>query len=134
MKKEKLGFSLVEVLISIFITAIALLGLAMMEVNILRSSQSSFNYTVATIRANSVIDAIWMDLCNAQSSSAVYTQIRSTWIDELTSAGMTTLDNAPPATFSQVMPVTINWTDPRFNDDDANNKLTLNVKFPDSGC
>ncbi len=86
MKNRENGFTLFEVLISMFITVVALLGLAMLNIYILKSSQSSFNYTVATIHANSFVDEIWVDLCNAQSSATgTYSTIRSNWVNQLTS-------------------------------------------------
>jgi type IV pilus assembly protein PilV len=136
MKNKENGFTLFEVLVSMFITGVALLGLALMEVHILKSSQASFNYTVATIRANSFVDAVWMDLCNAQSaSSTTYTAIRTNWKAEVTAAGMKADDeSSPPAAYSQETSVIIRWIDPRFTDAASNNKLTLEAKFPDSGC
>lgn len=136
MKIQQQGFSLFEVLLSMFIAGIALLGLALMDIYILRSSQSSFNYTVATIRANSFVDAVWMDLCNAQktTSASTYTTIRNSWINEVSSAGFTIDASNPPASHALSTSVTLSWTDPRFTNDDPNNTLTLAVQFPDSGC
>ena len=130
MKKRVNGFTLFEVLVSMFITGVALLGLAMMNIYILKSSQSSFNYTVATIRANSFVDAVWADLCNAQSSATgTYTTIRSNWVDKLSSAGMATDNSNPPTTYASSATVTVSWSDARFSDD-ANNSVTMNVQFP----
>lgn len=135
MRAISKGFSLFEVLVSMFITSVALLGLALMEVYILKSSQSSFNYTVATIKANSFVDHVWMDLCNAQSASlSTYADIRTEWLADLSAAGMTTAVGSPPSSAAQATSITINWSDPRFTDDDANNTMTLKTKFPDSGC
>ncbi|MFT6984439.1 MAG: type IV pilus assembly protein PilV [Psychromonas sp.] len=135
MNKRTNGFSLFEVLISMFITGVALLALAKMDIYILKSSQSSFNYTVATIRANSFIDSVWLDLCKVQTSgTGTYEAIRSNWLSELSAANMTADANYPPATYTQETSVTISWSDSRFTDDDANNKVTMDVKFPDSGC
>ncbi|WP_019613881.1 type IV pilus modification PilV family protein [Psychromonas ossibalaenae] len=136
MKKTTNGFALFEVLIAMFITGVALLALAKTELYILKSSQSSFNYTVATIRGNSFIDTIWLDLCNAQKSTSASTYIvhRNLWLSELSAANMTADSNNPPAVYTQEMNVTISWSDSRFIDDDANNTVTMAVKFPDSGC
>ena len=136
MRNTENGFTLFEVLVSMFITGVALLALALMEVHILKSSQSSFNYTVATIRANSFVDSVWIDLCNAQTttSASTYTTIRSNWVDELSAAGMTAGANSPPVSAAQNSSVTISWSDPRFTNDASNSTLTLAAKFPDSGC
>ena len=134
MKNREDGFTLFEVLVSMFITGVALLGLAQLEVYILKSSQSSFNYTVATIRANSFVDGVWMDLCNAQSASTgTYTTIRNKWRSEISAAGMTVDDNNPTAAYVSSAEVTISWSDPRFNEtaSAANNTLTLAAQFPE---
>ena len=134
MKKRENGFTLFEVLISMFITGVALLGLAMMDIYILKSSQASFNYTVATIRANSFVDAVWLDLCKAQSSATgTYTTIRSNWLAELSAANMTAVTSSPPASYAQETSVTVSWSDLRFTDSE-NNSVTMDVKFPSSGC
>jgi len=137
MRKSEKGFTLFEVLISLFIVGVALLGLAQMEVYILKSSQSSFNYTVATIRANSFVDAVWTDLCNAQNASASlysYAEIRTDWIDDVSAAGMTATETYSPA--EKTTSVTISWIDPRFKSSESasNNTVELVAKFPDSGC
>jgi type IV pilus assembly protein PilV len=133
MRKAENGFTLFEVLVSMFITGVALLGLAQMQVYILKSSQSSFNYTVATIQANSFVETVWMDLCRAQSASAsvnTYADTRTIWMAEVSAAGMTATETHSAAERTTV--VNISWTDPRFTDDDLNNTLTLKAKFPDS--
>lgn len=135
MKKLVKGFTLFEVLVSLFITGVALLGLVLMEAHILKSSQSSFNYTVATLKANSFVDRVWIDLCKAQSASlGTYTGIRDLWLDDISNLGMTAGANSPPASAAQNTNVTLSWIDQRFIDDSGNNTVTLNVKFPDSGC
>jgi len=134
MRKSAKGFTLFEVLVSMFITGVALLGLALLEVNILKSSQSSFNYTVATIRANSFVDAVWADLCDAQQSADTYDGIRNSWIDEISAAGMVLYDDSPPATYTKETSVKVSWIDPRFSDAASNSELILEARFPDSGC
>lgn len=128
------GFTLFEVLISMFITGVALLGLAMMDIYILKSSQSSFNYTVATIRANSFVDKVWLDLCDAQSSAAAYTKTLDEWTSDVSSAGMTSNirndSDELVTTYVSSAEVTVSWSDSRFTDDDANNSVTMHVQFP----
>lgn len=130
MKITEKGFTLFEVLVSLFISGVALLGLAQMEVYILKTSQSSFNYTVATIRANSFVDAVWAECSSADGS---YSTILNNWKDEVTAAGMTVV--APiSSTYTSDTTVKISWTDPRFKNDDENNSLTLTIEFPYENC
>jgi type IV pilus assembly protein PilV len=135
MKTAEKGFTLFEVLVSMFITGVALLGLAKMELYILKSSQSSFDYTVATIRSNSFVDAVWAGCYTQSASSDTYTGILNAWKDEISAAGMTTYEDNPPDLYAQEMSVKISWTDPRFTNDISNSTLTLSVTFPaDSSC
>jgi len=131
MRKSEKGFTLFEVLVSMFIAGVALLALALMEVHILRSSQSSFNYTVATIRANSFVDTIWSDLCNAQQLTSTYGTIKTNWISDVSSAGMTAVETTSDQ--GKNTSITVSWSDPRFNDS-GNDTLTLNATFPDIEC
>ncbi|ABM04940.1 PilD-dependent protein [Psychromonas ingrahamii 37] len=135
MKIAEKGFTLFEVLVSMFITGVALLGLAKMELYILKSSQSSFDYTVATIRANNFVDAVWAGCYTQSASSGTYAGIINPWKDEISAAGMITYEGYPPASYAQETTVKISWTDPRFADHvTSNSTLTLNVKFPDDNC
>jgi type IV pilus assembly protein PilV len=134
MKKRENGFTLFEVLISMFITGTALLGLAVLNIYILKSSQASFNYTVATINANSFIDAVWLDLCNAQSSTTTYRAIYDDWVVQLHEHNMETESASPPTAYAQDTSVTVSWSDRRFTDDTKNNRVIMSVKFPSSDC
>lgn len=69
INNKQQGFTLFEVLISMFIAGVAVLGLVMLELNILRSSQSSFNYTLATIEANTMVDRTWLNLCDIENAA-----------------------------------------------------------------
>ncbi|MFQ3175861.1 MAG: type IV pilus assembly protein PilV [Psychromonas sp.] len=135
MRISEKGFTLFEVLVSMFVTGVALLGVAQIEVYILKSSQSSFDYTVATIRANSFVDAVWAECYTESASASTYSDIRAAWVTEISAAGMTTYDTEPPAAYNQDMVVKISWTDLRFaNDAAANSTLTLSVRFPNDSC
>ncbi|WP_022942595.1 type IV pilus modification PilV family protein [Psychromonas hadalis] len=135
MKMKQQGFTLFEVLISMFIAGVAVLGLAMLELKILRSSQSSFNYTIATIEANTLVDRVWRNLCVIHGTSnadpTIYGPIYSDWKAGLitglsgeTSTGSTTdviLDDR----------VRVHWTDKNFPTNSANDQVVLNVQYPD---
>ncbi len=135
MKNEN-GFTLFEVLISMFIAGVAVLGLILLELTILRSSQSSFHYTVSTIKANNLVDQIWMDLCNVQTSSAVYSHTVSDWETQL-GAHYSVLAGSPSSSaFATSTDVTISWQGDRFDLETANNQVTLYANYPDfsGGC
>ena len=123
------GFSLFEVLIATLVATVAILGIGLLEIKMLQAAQSSFHYTVSTIRANNLVDSIWLDLCNAQTKPASYTQIVTQWQQSLP-AGYTVTDGKPGANFAFSTEIELIWTDSKINEVD-NNKLTLLANFPD---
>lgn len=144
MKKNQQGFTLFEVLISMFIAGVAVLGLVMLELNILRSSQSSFNYTLATIHANTFVDRIWRNLCYLEKSSnsvaknqryqANYNTWKSSVINQSAHAVMVTKTSEASGTlpvFALNDAITVKWADKNFDTDVENDKVTLTVSYPD---
>ena len=123
------GFSLLEVLIATLIAAIAILGIALLEIKMLQAAKSSFHYTVSTIRENNLVVLIWLDLCGAQTDPARYNQIVQNWQASLPS-GYTVTPGKPGATFALNTTVELSWTDRKINEA-ANNQLTLLANFPD---
>ncbi len=134
MNKQQ-GFTLFEVLISIFIAGVAVLGLVLLELKILRSSQSSFNYTVATIEANSFVDDVWMNLCNIQGVSrtpGTYATLYSEWDAAMASRNFKAETDSGLTTFVQDDVIKVSWSDPRFSsaEETENNKMALHVSYP----
>ena len=54
--KNQLGFTLLEVLISVVILAVGLLGIAALQLNMIRSNHSAQLRAIAVAQANSMID------------------------------------------------------------------------------
>ncbi|KID59018.1 hypothetical protein JF50_00725 [Pseudoalteromonas luteoviolacea] len=65
MRIEK-GFSLIEVMVSIVIAGVALLGLAGAQLKSLQFANNSFNYTLALVHGQNAIERMWTDLCYFQ--------------------------------------------------------------------
>ena len=66
MKRQQ-GFSLLEVLIAAFVLAIGLLGIAGLQLTSMKSGQSAFLRSQATLLAYSIIDDIRANRSNAGS-------------------------------------------------------------------
>ena len=64
--KPKQGFTIVEVMIAMALSSIALLGLAVAQLKSLQYATNSFNYTVSLIQANNAVERTWVDLCDLQ--------------------------------------------------------------------
>lgn len=142
MKNQQQGFTLFEVLVAMFIATVAVLGLVLLELTILRSAQSSLNYTLATIEANTLADKLWMNLCDIKGTSApneaIYTALYSGWVGDLSSATATTNFTSftgslsdSVATLAQNDTITVSWVDKNFAANAANDQAILKVNFPD---
>ena len=137
IKNKQQGFTLFEVLISMFIAGVAVLGLVMLELNILRSSQSSFNYTLATIEANTLVDKTWRNLCDIEGtggSMTVYTAVRDNWFAALGDVNInSTTFNGHTSAAVGSLPVNVGvwWDDKVLGGHADNNKVLLNVTYPD---
>lgn len=68
------GFTLIEVLISMLVLSIGIMGVAGMQVTALKSLQSSGNYGMAALLANDIADRMWVNqaqvLANAYNHTA----------------------------------------------------------------
>jgi prepilin-type N-terminal cleavage/methylation domain-containing protein len=67
------GFSLIEVMVSVVIIAIGLLGIAAMQAMALRGSQSSLETSQAVIQSNSILEAIRANSANAPAYNMAMT-------------------------------------------------------------
>ncbi|WP_273776730.1 type IV pilus modification PilV family protein [Acinetobacter sp. GSS19] len=70
------GFTLLEALIAMFLTAGALLGLGVLHLKSVQQSQLATQRTIANIQANDLIDRMWANLC---SLSTQKTTVISSW-------------------------------------------------------
>ncbi|PKF61201.1 pilus assembly protein PilD [Psychromonas sp. psych-6C06] len=144
LNKKQEGFTLFEVLISMFIAGVAVLGLVMLELNILRSSQSSFNYTLATIEANTLIDKTWQNLCEIEQAGgrtspagkAIYTAFYNDWRASLASvnSNYTVFDGSKTAPLDELLlqdSILVFWNDKNFDSVLENDRVQLDVNFPD---
>lgn len=72
------GFTLLEALIAMFLTAGAILGLGILHIKSAQQSQLAMQRTIANIQANDLVDRIWANRC---SLSTQYGGIKSSWQD-----------------------------------------------------
>ena len=69
------GFTLIEVLIALLVSNIALLGLAAGQLKSLQYATNSFNYTVSLIQANNAAERIWADICMLQDGRLAFDEV-----------------------------------------------------------
>lgn len=61
------GFTLLEALIAMFLTAGAILGLGILHIKSVQQSQLAMQRTIANIQANDLIDSMWANRCSLSS-------------------------------------------------------------------
>ena len=133
-QKRQLGFSLIEILVSVFIAAIALLGLAAGEINSLRFANNSFNHSLSIIQANNAIEKLWVNICELQDGRQAYD---STFRNSIYAPQVSTFEvvTSPATTFNNVIEVTVSWQDLRMTDN-LQSQIQLNATYPQlpAGC
>ncbi len=118
------GFALLEVLIAMLVAAVALLGLAQLEVRAVQGAQSSLDYAIATTRLNNLTEQIRANLCNNRSQATVYQQTVNNWKAGLPAGGRASI----PLQYADNMIFTLSWQDTRLT---TGNSVTINPVFPD---
>lgn len=133
------GITLLEVMIALVLSSIALLGLAAAELRSLQYATNSFNYTVSTIQANNAIERTWASLCNIQQGSLAYDAAFSTanFDPQISLYTLTAIPNPNAGeAFNNDLAITVTWSDTRVgngnNDinDNSLNSVTVNATFP----
>lgn len=119
------GFTMTEILVSLVVSIISLLALAKAQLTSLQHASNSFQYTVATVQAQNVIEQIWPRLCDIQKTPSVFEDLtyRSTLAQGFPTGYSLTL----PATYQHNMAITVSWNDGRI---DTNNSVSLNASYP----
>lgn len=138
--KQQGGFSLLEIMITVIIANIALLGLVAGEVKSTQYANNSYQYTVSLIQANNVAERLLNDICNFKNGdktfNADYAQSGDiTPIDgyQLSLEFESNVDGSLPSDLN----ITVSWVDERMDEDEqAGNQVKITAHFPEveSGC
>ena len=131
------GFSLLEVMLSVVIAGIALLGLAAAQLKSLQYATNSFNYTVSLVQGQNTLERIWPRLCELQTiNPALFTDanFRASLGPQIDDYQLSL-----PAAYAHDMQITVSWSDERIEQQDPaqlENQITLNASYPElpAGC
>ncbi|HCV01388.1 prepilin-type N-terminal cleavage/methylation domain-containing protein [Pseudoalteromonas sp. APAL1] len=126
--KKQAGFSLLEVMISVVIAGIALLGLAAAQLKSLQYATNSFHYTVSLIQGQNTIERLWPHVCEIQKTDPALFQ-NATFRESL-KPQVNDYQLTIPASYSNDMQINVGWVDKRMTDN-AENQISLNASFPD---
>lgn len=125
------GFSLVEVLVSLVIVSLGLLGLAAMQLKGLQSAHLSYQRTLATVAAQDAVERLWVRLWEAQDSCPSPESVESDWLLawKVNLPGMesrSSISAIPECGFE----VVVEWLDERFSNEDSSSKLVYVARLP----
>jgi type IV pilus assembly protein PilV len=126
------GFTMVEVLIALVLSTIALLGLAVGQLKSLQYATNSFNYTVSLIQANNAVERTWNNLCNLQSVALpILDPVSAANLQPQVNDYTMVLVPAAGGAFNNNLNVTVSWTDTRLADVNVNlNQVAVDAAFP----
>ena len=77
---RKSGFSLVEVMVTLLVLSVGLLGIAALQVVTLQSSSTSLHRSMAVIQANDLVERLWANICDV-SDEGRREAIEDAWDD-----------------------------------------------------
>lgn len=123
---EQGGFSLLEVMISIVVAGVALLGLAATQLKSLQFATNSYMYTLALVQGQNAIERMWVEQCALQHGVNRYTEAS---FQALIKPQLSIFTHQVPAAFSTNMNVTISWQDERMTDQ-LLNQIRLSITYP----
>lgn len=127
------GFSLIEVLVSMFIASIALIGLGVTQLKSLQFANSSFDYTVSLVQAQNAIERMWPVLCEIQHQTPSMFEdpvFRQSLEPPQSLSFRYALDL--PDQYSHEMQIRVTWNDLRHEQAEQQpllNQITLNASF-----
>lgn len=137
MLKNK-GFTLIEVLITLVVLSIALLGVGVLQVKALQYSYASYQRSVATLQANDLVERLWSGMCALPGS-------KDTIVSEWVTSNTNSLPNwsgslAYDATGNiPIYTITISWQDNKIkytgtDTSQAAQQLVQSISIPVIDC
>ncbi len=124
MRRYEDGFTLVEVMVSLVISSVALLGLAAAQLKSLQYATNSFDYTLSLLQAHNAVESTWADLCDIQTNAVQFDNVKS-------SAQFERFTLTFPNDYNREnFKVAVAWSDERMTDGLAN-RVEIEASFPD---
>lgn len=127
------GFSLLEVLVSVFILAIGLLGLASLQINSLKNNHSAQYRTTATVLAYDIIDRMRLNRVQSYDLTKAATHSGSGLNNTDLTEWLTQVTNDLPSgkgevgSSGDIVTVTVYWDDARAENADTASEKSITV-------
>lgn len=139
LKRQK-GFTLLEIMISVFVLSVGLLGLAGLQMTGLKNNHSAQIRTEATVQAYDILDKMRLNkvaakagnydialTASAPSGTTLEDTDRASWLTNLVNA-LPTGDGAI-ATAAGVTTVTVQWDDSRGSNGSSTQSFTVSTQL-----
>lgn len=134
LENRQTGVTLIEVLVTLLVLSIGLVGIALLQLNSLKFAHSAYYTSVATSAAVDLEERLWVALgsraggcldANPEGDvDLVVDELKSVWAtDDPSRVGVPRMEVEPgavrtTATFTEV-PITLSWDDARFADENS---------------
>ena len=137
------GLSLVEVLVTMVIVSVGLLGVAGLQLKALKNTYASFQRSLATLQAQDLADRLWASTC-VLSNATQRDNIKSEWQAVHSASAATKLSmpswsgNFTYTAATGLFAITISWNDVMVNQSQTaggdSQSLTQYVRIPTVTC
>ena len=141
--RRQAGLSLVEVLVTMVIVSVGLLGVAGLQLKALKNTYASFQRSLATLQAQDLADRLWASTC-VLSDATQRDNIKSEWQAVHSASAATKLSmpswsgNFTYTAATGLFAITISWNDVMVNQSQTaggdSQSLTQYVRIPTVTC
>ncbi|QSX33300.1 type IV pilus modification protein PilV [Shewanella avicenniae] len=136
-KRKQNGFSLIEIMVTSFIVAFGLVGMAALQLKSLQAAHSAYQRSVASVIALDVVERLWANMAmdtplsdaELREQSLAHWQQTTNNRQSLPGLGLTL--NHPLGTNTYV--ITVDWSESRFGANDVPSQFVYSVDlYPNS--
>ncbi|WP_462150623.1 type IV pilus modification PilV family protein [Pseudoalteromonas xiamenensis] len=121
------GFSLLEVMVSIVVAGVALLGLAATQLKALQFATNSYHYSLALVQGQNAIERMWIEQCQLQHG--VVDRYNEASFKQAIQPQSRVFELIMPNAFAKNMAVSVRWFDERM-ENSLDNQIRLSVAYP----
>lgn len=134
MRVNESGFSLIEVLITMVVMAVGLLGLAVLQLKSVQFSQASMQQSIAASQASDLAERLWSNLCVLEQGGVPERIIRE-WSAAHTSS-MPKWASTVTRVNAHRYQVQIKWANPKASAESMSSMTGLRhvVELPATAC
>lgn len=129
--KRQRGFSLIEVMVTAFIVAFGVLGMAALQLKTLQSSHSAYQRSVASVIAMDAVERLWGNM--AMNTPLTTEDLQKDWLahwqqsannrQTLPGLGLSMLNTAGTNTYV----ITVSWGESRFGVNDVASQFSYSI-------